>query len=224
MTWSRVRPWFEQLPDRRSDPGSRGRSPPTRTRSGCAGRCRTGRRCCAPASSRRRRPGSGASLRRLAICAAAGCGASSTSAARAERQPQRDARRARADRAAAPAVAVAPAVSRSSTLSGTSTMPVADRQQHEPEPDPVDHRVDDELQRRRALGQVVVAERDVEVLGRRALDRDLGGRLALVVVEEPLRRAAGDRSPCRPTSAVSSPVTISFCRSSSCASLSKRTV
>ena len=67
----------------------------------------------------------------------------------------------------------------------------ADRQHAEPEPDPVDERVDDDLQASPVcVAEVARLERehDVEILGERAPDRDFGRRLVLVLAEEPLRR------------------------------------
>ena len=58
------------------------------------------------------------------------------------------------------------------------------RTQHaEPEPDPVDQRVDGDADVRDLLGRVVVRHRDVEVFGERPVDRDLAGRLVLVLPE-----------------------------------------
>ena len=96
-----------------------------------------------------------------------------------------------ADARAAPAVAPAPAVRRSSTLSGISAMPVPIASSMNPNQIQSTSGLTTTFSVAVALGQVVAAQHDVEVLGRRAADRDLGGRLALVVVEEPLRRAAG---------------------------------
>ena len=80
------------------------------------------------------------------------------------------------------------AVSRSSTASGMSAMPVPIASSMKPNQIQSTTGFTTTLRVAVPLGEVVVAERDVEVLGRRAPDGDLGGRLALVLVEEPLRR------------------------------------
>ena len=114
------------------------------------------------------------------------------------RRPCRLRRQRRAARAAATSSSTATVVAAASAgsfasanandRSGSSAMPVPSAMIAEAEPDPVDQRVDDELQRHRLIGEVEAAEHDVEILGRRAADRDLGRRLLLVPAEGPLRR------------------------------------
>ena len=64
----------------------------------------------------------------------------------------------------------------------------AERQHREPEPDPVDQRIDGDLEAGRLVGHLVAGEHDVEILGDSASHGDLRRRLRLMFVEEPAGR------------------------------------